>query len=330
MQRIFKRWLGSAALAMAAFGAGAAQASSFSNLVVFGDSLTDTGNVFIATGGAVPAAPYFNGRFSNGPVWIDHLAAGLGLPAGAVASFAGGNNYAFGGARSGSGTSPVPGLLAQYGGLYAPTHPSADPDALYVIVGGGNDMRDARSAYSGSTAADDAGRQAAAAQAAGNLGALIGALAASGAQHFLVANLPDLGRTPEAAFLGVQAASTDASVRFNDAMDLVVAGGIGLGLDVMFLDLDALSANLFANPGAYGIVNTLAPCNGFPGSPNIAATACGISLFSDALHPSAKAHEIFGTAALAAVGVVPEPQTLVLLAGGLLLLGWRVRGRVGR
>ena len=70
-------------------------------VIVFGDSLSDTGNVFDVFG--IPAAPNFQGRFSNGPVWVEGLAAGLGAPA-PMPSRNGGTNYAYGGAETGFGT----------------------------------------------------------------------------------------------------------------------------------------------------------------------------------------------------------------------------------
>src|SRR5512137_1549299 len=137
-----------------------ASAAAFTGLTFFGDSLTDTGNVFVASGGSTPPPPYFNGRFSNGPVWAESLATGLGFPTSSNAALLGGNNYAFGGARI-TASGSVPSLLAQMGGLWGPAHPVADPNALYVLVGGMNDMRDARSAFQTNTVADVAGRQAA-------------------------------------------------------------------------------------------------------------------------------------------------------------------------
>lgn len=304
-----------------------AQAGPYSGLYVFGDSLSDTGNVFAATGGAIPAAPYFNGRFTNGPNWVDNLAFALGVPSGATAALLGGTNYAFGGARTGTATSPVLDIGAQLFGLWAPSHATADSNALYVVVGGGNDMRDARSAFQGNTAADAAGRQAAAAAAANNLFQEIMFLASKGARHVLIANLPDLGATPEAFALGLTAASTDATQRFNALLSTFESQleAAVPGLDVDMADWFGRGLDVQANPGNYGVINTSAPCNGFPGSPNLGAlTACNVSVFSDGLHPSALMHNLLARDALTALGI-PEPGTgwLLLLSLGALGLARR-------
>src|SRR5215470_1187686 len=76
-------------------------AGPFINLAVFGDSLSDIGNVSQATPfltqPKTPGPYYWNGRFSNGPIYAETLAAGLGLPA-LVNSASGGTDYAYGGA----------------------------------------------------------------------------------------------------------------------------------------------------------------------------------------------------------------------------------------
>ena len=63
-----------------AAGASAAKAG-FSAEYVFGDSLSDVGNLYLATGGGAGSPPYANGQFSNGPVWVQDLATKFGLPA---------------------------------------------------------------------------------------------------------------------------------------------------------------------------------------------------------------------------------------------------------
>ncbi len=94
-----------ACLSIAALVLGtAAQANGqapFDEIIVFGDSLSDTGNVFISFG-APPSPPYFDGRFSNGPVTIERVADRLGLPAPSP-SLIGGTNFAWGGAETGPG-----------------------------------------------------------------------------------------------------------------------------------------------------------------------------------------------------------------------------------
>ncbi len=317
--------LGTAAVLAASLPA---HAGPYTQMVVFGDSLSDTGNLSILTGGAQPPAgqPYFNGRFSDGPLWVETLATGLGLTGNANPYLVGGNNYAFAGARSGTGNAP-PGLLAQVGGIWGPGHATADVNALYVVVAGGNDLRDARSAP-GNTAAT---RQAAAAAAANNVFTAVGALATKGAKHVLISNLPDLGATPEAALLGVTAESTDVTNRFNLIMSTFesILEGAFAGLDVDFLDMAgigaAVRADALQNGGAtFGITNALAPCAGFAFSNG---ASCAVSLFSDALHPSARAHQLLGQAALR---LVPEPGTpmLVLLALSALVLVRRQQVRV--
>lgn len=325
----FSRLFSATALVAAALASVPAQAGPFSAMFVFGDSLSDTGNLKILSPGDYPApaaGPYFNGRFSNGSIWIDGLAADLGLPAGAVPFFAGtgGTNFAIAGARTGSVGSP-PGVLAQVAGIWSGI---GDPNALYIVVGGGNDMRDARSAFQTGSAADANGRELAAEAAANNLLSSIGFLAAHGAKHVLISNLPDLGDTPEAGSLGLRFASSDVSHRFSALMPGLMAFGASFGLDMSFLDmaglLDRIIADATNNGGAtFGITNITSPCAGFLfGDPN---NACSSSLYSDVLHPSAAAHALLGAAAFAAV--VPEPETYALLALGLVAVALQGRRR---
>ncbi len=312
----FGRLLAGLVLAGASVASQAGTTATFSNAYFFGDSLTDTGNILAFTGGATPVAPYFTGRFSDGPVWAEYLAAGIGLPGASTASLQGGNNYAFGGARTAGGG--IPSLLAQVGGFTSGAA-TLDPGALYVVVAGGNDMRDARSAFPTMDAAGAAGRLDAATAAATNLGTAISLLAAKGAQNVLLSNLPDLGTTPEAVGLGLVAPSTDATMQFNMLVGSLVGFGQSLGLSMSFLDMAgvglAIRNDALTNGGAiYGITNVFTPCGTFPGSVGI---SCSVSGFSDALHPSGVAHALIGAAA---VTVVPEPATWLLMAAGVASL----------
>jgi phospholipase/lecithinase/hemolysin len=68
------------------FGLNIGSASAYTALFAFGDSLSDAGNAFIASGGLIPQPPYVGGHFSNGPTWVEDLSVGLGLGALAPAS----------------------------------------------------------------------------------------------------------------------------------------------------------------------------------------------------------------------------------------------------
>src|SRR5580698_2181168 len=77
------------------------QAGSIDAIYAFGDSLTDVGNIYAATGGTTPGAPYVNGQFTNGNVWVQDLATGLGVPS-LKPSLLGGTDYAYGTAETGA------------------------------------------------------------------------------------------------------------------------------------------------------------------------------------------------------------------------------------
>jgi outer membrane lipase/esterase len=170
-------------------------AESFTALVAFGDSLSDTGNA---------------GRFSNGPVWVEHLAKSLGLPL--RPSRAGGTNHAVGGARAVGGPNE---LRAQVRGYLAERGGSADPRALYTVWAGGNDLLAAGFA----SGPDTAGRAAAAA-----VGEAVAALGAAGARTVLVPNLPDIGITPALQAVGPAAAAQARrrSLAYDDALAQVL------------------------------------------------------------------------------------------------------------
>jgi phospholipase/lecithinase/hemolysin len=133
---------------MVTVGHGLADAAMVTALLVFGDSLCDGGNARALLGDrAFPSPPHWANRRCNGPLWVEALAAGLGL-APLVPSLAGGTNHAFGGARSGSGFSPkgVPNLLTQVEGFCrdraAVGAGGASSSVLVVLRAGANDYLD--------------------------------------------------------------------------------------------------------------------------------------------------------------------------------------------
>ena len=119
--------------------------ASYSQAIFFGDSLSDTGNLSLATG--IPAAPpyykdaAYGGQFSNGPVWTQGFAAALGLSA--QPYLQGGTNYAWAGATVLDYGRATPEIPQELGAYFGKTSGVADPNALYVILGGANDISDA-------------------------------------------------------------------------------------------------------------------------------------------------------------------------------------------
>ena len=114
-------------------------ASPFDTVVIFGDSLSDNGNLYEETFGLIPdSSEYFMGRFSNGPVWVEYLADSSHLDADLV-------NYAHGGATT---DSLIPlGLEGQVLGYVTTSSPT--PDTLCAIWIGANDVFNSSPGYDG-------------------------------------------------------------------------------------------------------------------------------------------------------------------------------------
>lgn len=226
-----------------------------SEIVVFGDSNVDTGNLFLATGGVVAGPPYAAGRFSNGPVWVEVLAGELGLPAPAP-SLVGGTNYAWGGAETGSGLSffdtPNVGLqidlfLADRGGLVG--------DELIVVAAGGNDLI-WQEPFSPS-------------QAAKKLADQIERLAAAGGRTFLIPNLFAIGDAPLVAGTADADELNTLGAHFNKKLTKELDDlDEGLDITILTLDLASVMGAIRLDPEAFGLTNVSDP----------ACPGCGIGL----------------------------------------------------
>jgi phospholipase/lecithinase/hemolysin len=292
-------------------------------IFVFGDSISDTGNVFLATDRTIPVSPpYFEGRFSNGPVWVERLAAMLGFDAAPI--LAGGTNFAVGGARAGRDvevvvdqeTFTIPSILSQVDLFFGARtnffdrvidffidRDRADSDALYILFIGGNDIRDVVLGLDGGL--DAMGTMHTAVM---HISTAIRGLADEGARTFLVPNLANVGLSPETVAAGLDAVmlATELTVSFNSELQAALdALEAELGITIFRLDTFALLEDIVANPAAFGLTNVTDPCldgNEFIGGIPCAAPA--EHLFWDSMHATAVGHAILADAALAVIAAL--------------------------
>ncbi len=281
------------------------QAGDIMGIVAFGDSLSDVGNTYLASG-IPPSPPYYQGHYSNGPIWLEYLANSLGVAA-PTASLAGGTDYAWGGAETGSGLSyeGTPNIGSQISTYLASNTPLSTQ--LITIWGGANDFLN--------------GGVTNPAVPVANLISEISTLAAAGGKQFLVPNLPLLGDLPATNTL--PQANRDALNFLTLTFDSMLYSQLNqlqgkLGITIHQVDIDSVFQNIIANPGAYGLTNVTdsAIADG-----NLSGQGY---LFWDTVHPTTVIQELIGATAFATF--VPEPSslTLVLIAAPLLLV-WRRR-----
>ena len=289
----------------------------FEKIVVFGDSLSDPGNVFVLTGqfslrpfAPIPDAPYAIGgfHFTNGPTWAEDMSRELHSPSGAGPALRVPHvytNYAFGGAHASAGAgSGSPDLGAQVGMYFADSSGAANPRALYVIWIGANDLRDAVAALA--TDPSGATSMGIVQAALGSIAQNVGTLWAAGARTFLIPNEPDLSVIP--ALLAqppqVQAAAAQLSAAYNAGLAQTLAG-LEARLPqttIVRLDVFTLLHAVIAAPKLYGFTNTTQPCLTFG---VVAGAICADPreyVFWDAIHPTAAVHRVLANAAVGVLG----------------------------
>lgn len=330
----------------------------FSKLYVFGDSLSDIGNVYNITKAAnsiepgitavdPPSPPYYEGRYSNGPNWVDDLSSALGLKivpsteltVGAPVTTSIQLNYNYGGATAnqsvdfafasaGSGlnnaSSPqLPGILKEVQSFtddLKVANQSADPKSLYIVWEGGlNDY--------GSGAYNNP------AQPTTNIVQVVTSLYNAGARNILVINEPNLGKIPFAAAAGSTYANylTQLSLETNRELNIKLNNlrPTLSNINLIYLDNNALFQSSLATPSAFGFTNVTSPCLIRTGSSFSICENPNNYLFWDDRHPTAAAYSQTASLALQTLEVaqtpqpVPEPSSSIPLT--VLGLGWLLR-----
>jgi outer membrane lipase/esterase len=318
-----------AALALAASTPALAD-DTFSRTVFFGDSLTDAGYFRPLLVQQNPQAAIL-GRFTTNPglVWAEWLADYYGTDASPNGNGQSGDNYAAGGAtvatdRLGPPFGLTPSLATQASAYLSSNGGRADPDALYTVWGGANDLF--------SIAANPAQAQQIIGAAVTAQVGIVGALQGAGARYVLVPNIPDLGITPSFRAQGAAAAAqgTALATAYNDAL----YGGLeASGLRVIPLDTFTFLREVVDDPAMYGFANVTGTacqpqitaqsitCN--PGT-YVSPGADQTYLFADGVHPSSAAHRAIADLAL---GMIEGPRQMAVLPRSAAMTG---RGRAER
>ena len=247
-----------------------------SQVVVLGDSLSDNGNLFELIG--LPPPPYWQGRMSNGPVTVEQLAQRLGVPLrdfAWIGATTGVGNGVDGGTADTLGSSGLPGMTMVFQNAFQAD--TIDPNALYVLWGGANDLRSATNPVEASVVIG---------KAVTNLVSMVVTLQSLGATQILVLNMPDLGKTPLALAMGplISYFFTQVTVGFNQSLEINLPPG------VHYFDAFSRFSDTIGHPEEYGLSNVTDQLLLTPGAdPN---TYC----FWDGAHPTTAGHAIVANA----------------------------------
>lgn len=291
----------------------ASTTASANALYVFGDSLVDGGNVYVATGGSVPnpAQGYFQGRFTDGWDFTDLMQfSRSGAPT--VASLLGGNNYAWGGARAigpAYGGSAVPGLTQQVNSYLAASGGVADAGGLYILNFGGNDIFGMDSGNVGGLSDAQVTNL-----LLGSFSTAISALDSIGAKKILVTGIP---------------VNTARGYAMEAALQTMLDGlEPTLGATLYRFSYLDLWADILGDPTSFGLPADLdisTPCRAVRPVVNGSIDCTGYFSF-DGTHPTAAIHQIIA-GRVEQILAVPEPQTWALLITGFGIVGASLRRR---
>jgi len=273
----------------------------YSKLYIFGDSLSDTGNLASIAGAFPP--PFFNNRISNGPVAVDTLAAKLGLSADAslhLLSMNAGTNYAVASARASRNTpfdlnTQILSFQANHGFV-------APGDALYVIFIGGNDIYDAL--VSGEITAANTVIQ----TAITNIEKAIKELTQIGARSFMVVDAPDIAFLPETKIIAtvtnnpaVLTQATLLSESFNKQLHKIIEQlKDESDINITEFKLNKLFTKLLKKATKLGFSNSSDAC--FSTVTYTFHLDCNFGanfdqfFFFDEVHPTARVHKLVGEA----------------------------------
>lgn len=288
-----------------------AMATPLNGFVIFGDSLSDNGNLYEYMKHQLPISPpYYHGRFTNGPVWIEHLVASY-YPTDASAHML---NYAFGGSGVAEpdedddddgypfNDGAMLTLDSQVDSYLLAHDNQANDSSLYVIWTGANNYL---------ALPDDIAMEVRFVVAAIRRNAEH--LLEKGAKHIMLIGLPDLGRVP----MALEFEATDELSQLANTHNAMLEAEVQKlqadypSIEWIFFPVNNMFHEALDYPERYGFTNTTETCYetlaSAPSSQSILSMAsriksestrnnniCDEYLFFDPVHPSARAHEYIG------------------------------------
>jgi len=257
-------------------------------VVVFGDSLSDTGNAFNNSLGTIPnKKSWYHGRFTNGQVWHEYLAKILHTPV---------YSMAVGGAATSDAVLVIPGLdsqIAAFRNVTQGDYTYQIENTLFTIFLGNNDI----------IKYDIFGSDNLPENMLAKIHAGLQELTDIGAKHIVIMNLPDLSKVPVVKNKGI-VSRVEKNVRiYNDGLTYLAEEFKRQGVDVKVFDTEKSSSDIFNNIHQYGIVNADTSCLSllFNDSPDLflphsLKPFCALSqaryFFWDSLHPTTQVHEL--------------------------------------
>lgn len=280
--------------------AGTVLATPLHNVVIFGDSLSDNGNLYeFMQHQLPPSPPYFKGRFTNGPVWIEHVIESYFPESPAEHLF----DYAFGGAgvSEEEGDDDVLFTLRREVNNYFLTHDKASDDSLFVVWIGANNYLALPEETEKTLQDVNAG-----------IDHTLQRLADKGAKHILVVNIPDLGRTPAALEFDAVDSLTYYTQEHNKLLNNTVTHLKEKypAVEWLYFDMDEAFGNVLEYPQDYGFTNITGTCANsvvneitkksvlkMVAKTTPKSDVCDGYLFFDLVHPTALAHKVLGARA---------------------------------
>ena len=279
------------AIGLGAFALSCSPARSYTALVAFGDSYTDTGNV------PSSAPNYYYGRFSNGPLWIEYLSQLLGF------SFSAGNNYAL----SGSESDELGVEISRFPGT------TDSGNVLFAIWSGNNDfVNRLKLGY------DDYGWNTQVAHTLSSLSTATDLLYQKGARHLLLCNQIDITRIP--SVLRVYDGTYRTYIRskinsLNSQLNQAVPGIVAThpGLEIFLIDTFTRFNDLLDHYTDYGFTQDLIGALNDPALTDKSFTGPGSNyVFWDNDHPTTKAHGLIASWFADQVAPPVTPPTIAL------------------